>query len=1434
MPSLLFIDHSYHEKTSSSIFIQQLLGTQYDVTVFSFDPYKDDIDIYRELKQKTFDVVILWQVLPPRQILNANLQFQNGVFFPMFDGAPRRTDPIWQEYSEFRIINFSRTLHEELLALGLDSRYIQYFPEPVAETDEGDLHSAFLWQRLNAINVNTVSQLFEKTTLDHIHIHNAPDPTQQFVAPEPYLREKITFSEWFPTKMDMYRAMDAAAFYIAPRVYEGIGMSFLEAMARGRCVVAADHPTMNEYIEHGKTGFLFQPDAITSLEYTEEQIREIQRASRDYILNGYEHWRVEKTKIIDWIQEEKKTAKLNLLFDATLLAIGIFPGASRTGVYFVAWNAFQQLAKRDDIQLFLYCDKNQKELLSHHFKKATGLDFKRPILDEDSDLSFIDCYLNIFGPVPTYIRNCTWITCYLFLHDLMPYIHPEWFTNNSQTEFKKMLEQLLPTDFFFANSEYTRQDYIKYISHIDSQKITVTPLAASELFSPCKEQEKVHDIRKKYSIPKNMSYILSVCSLEPRKNLIMTIKAFIQFINQNNIDDLVYVLAGTPWKGFDELLINELPEYTQYRDKIIRIGYIDDKDLSPLYSGAVFFVYTSHYEGFGLPPLEAMQCNTPIITSNTTSLPEVVGDAGIMIDPESLDQHILAFSELYYNHDIREALSAKGIQRAKLFSWKRCTDIMVTKMQETRALFSPKITVATVTLNVIRNGRESYLRQCIESVHRQCYAGEIEHLIIDGASDDGTLELLEEYKRKGWITYFSEKDSGIYNAMNKAIDHASGKYVAYLNSDDYWNSDYAISMSIHALELSKADFSYSGCFYLKNDTYIGVLPQAMGSFYVRMPLSHQAMFTRREILMRYRFNENYRSAADYDLVLRLILGGSKAVEVPYIFTAYRYGGMSDTQVQLTGEEESIHILHKLFSAHFPLPYEECKEMFNSHNVPEKLFHALMSHIDPSVQKVAMAAWTSSSVTDGTFIPSCFPLVQKVPGIGKNWKEYAYGKPHKQELAFVPGAKHVIDLKGWHELESNGAWTAKQEASFTIRTLPQNYTLKLRLTPYLGSSQQRTLSVVINGREMRNIDIYDTTELTIPVARHIFISEGPFLTIVLRSKEPLASPQKCGQGSDIRSLGFMLHTCDLIAVAEINFVRRLSSGNRFKKKLLFVGNCQANGLLELFSHSTHFTNAFTWKVFPGVFEITPETVAILHSELATTDVFLFHPVQESYRNNLGVGSETLKSLLPQHAVRLSVSPTYWNGYNPELFYLRNPDGSHFTEQFDYHSRIIFKSFIEGLSVEDTILRFSEPTVSIGSLAAAMDGLEELKRREMSLDIRTESFIRSHFREQRLFWTLNHPTNALLLHIADQIFNLLDVENDLLPLRHNNYNIQELFTSTTFPILPSVVESLGLTFDDPFVFHLGGEEITQQELINKYFQFYSEHPDLVILNKSAIRA
>jgi glycosyltransferase involved in cell wall biosynthesis len=112
------------------------------------------------------------------------------------------------------------------------------------------------------------------------------------------------------------------------------------------------------------------------------------------------------------------------------------------------------------------------------------------------------------------------------------------------------------------------------------------------------------------------------------------------------------------------------------------IGYVDDEDVPALYSGAEWFVYTSQYEGFGLPPLEAMSCSCPVITSNSSSLPEVVGDAGVMIDYDSDEQHIRAYENYYFNPQLRAEYSEKGLARAKLFSWKKCTDLMVDTMKK--------------------------------------------------------------------------------------------------------------------------------------------------------------------------------------------------------------------------------------------------------------------------------------------------------------------------------------------------------------------------------------------------------------------------------------------------------------------------------------------------------------------------------------------------------------------------------------------------------------------------------------------------------------------------------------------------------------------------------------------------------------------------------
>ena len=183
-------------------------------------------------------------------------------------------------------------------------------------------------------------------------------------------------------------------------------------------------------------------------------------------------------------------------------------------------------------------------------------------------------------------------------------------------------------------------------------------------------------MRKKYHIPADKKYLFSLCSLEPRKNLIRSVRTFIKFIQKNKIDDLVFVLGGSSWGGFIERFDNEVPEYAEYKNKIIRAGYVDDEDMNALYSNAEWFVYTSQYEGFGMPPLEAMSCGCPVITSNNSSLPEVVGDAGIMIDYDSDEQHIEAYEKYYFDEKLRKKMAEKGLKRSKLFSWDKAAAIM--------------------------------------------------------------------------------------------------------------------------------------------------------------------------------------------------------------------------------------------------------------------------------------------------------------------------------------------------------------------------------------------------------------------------------------------------------------------------------------------------------------------------------------------------------------------------------------------------------------------------------------------------------------------------------------------------------------------------------------------------------------------------------------
>ena len=194
------------------------------------------------------------------------------------------------------------------------------------------------------------------------------------------------------------------------------------------------------------------------------------------------------------------------------------------------------------------------------------------------------------------------------------------------------------------------------------------------------EEKKKELTKSKYGIPLEKRYVFSLCTLEPRKNLIRAVKSFIRFAEKNSVGDMIFALGGPAWKDFEKQLESDADISGLYSKYVVWIGYVDDDDLPVLYSNAEWFVYTSQYEGFGLPPLEAMQCGCPVITSNNSSLPEVVGDAGIMIDWDSDDQHIKAYEEYYFDERLRKDNIRKGLQRSKSFSWTKTIDEMLRRM----------------------------------------------------------------------------------------------------------------------------------------------------------------------------------------------------------------------------------------------------------------------------------------------------------------------------------------------------------------------------------------------------------------------------------------------------------------------------------------------------------------------------------------------------------------------------------------------------------------------------------------------------------------------------------------------------------------------------------------------------------------------------------
>jgi glycosyltransferase involved in cell wall biosynthesis len=273
----------------------------------------------------------------------------------------------------------------------------------------------------------------------------------------------------------------------------------------------------------------------------------------------------------------------------------------------------------------------------------------------------IDLFHCPFYGLPVY-QPCPMIVT---IHDIIYEIHPEWFPKLRGASFRFLSRWGAKTARkIIAVSEHTKKDIIERY-HVPEERIEVIYEAPDDMYKPVKDEALLRKTKLKYNITKD--FLIHVGAIHKRRNIISLLKVF-KRLRQGGRDLQLVLVGSIQWPFID---LKRLLVDMGLRDDVGHLGFVPDEDLVCLYNAAMIFVYPSLYEGFGLPLVEAMACGTPVAASNVSSIPEVVGDAGILFDPYNEDEIFDSIKGVLDDKNARDALVSKGLSRAKQFSWVR-------------------------------------------------------------------------------------------------------------------------------------------------------------------------------------------------------------------------------------------------------------------------------------------------------------------------------------------------------------------------------------------------------------------------------------------------------------------------------------------------------------------------------------------------------------------------------------------------------------------------------------------------------------------------------------------------------------------------------------------------------------------------------------------
>ena len=344
----------------------------------------------------------------------------------------------------------------------------------------------------------------------------------------------------------------------------------------------------------------------------------------------------------------------------------------KTGVEIYTYYLIQNLGRIDKFnEYFLFSDKdfNNSDLPSSFNKRIIKFP---PIsfLWTQSSLFFallryrIDLYHSPTSAFALWGRRKRIVT----IHDLSFLFYPEMYSKRRQLAHRFWLKRAVDfSDKIITVSKNTKEDIIKFYN-AEPEKINVIHLGIdNKVYYPLKESFHFGQIQRKYNLPKR--FIFAVGRLEPRKNFVNLIKAYAILKRKTDLKEKLVIIGN---KGYRYKDIFKTVENLNLKKEVIFLGYVPQKDLPYIYNLASLFVYPSFYEGFGLPPLEAMACGIPVITSTTSSLPEVVGEAAILVNPYNVEEIAEAIYKVLSNKELAEKMRRKGLERAKQFSWEKC------------------------------------------------------------------------------------------------------------------------------------------------------------------------------------------------------------------------------------------------------------------------------------------------------------------------------------------------------------------------------------------------------------------------------------------------------------------------------------------------------------------------------------------------------------------------------------------------------------------------------------------------------------------------------------------------------------------------------------------------------------------------------------------